>query len=495
MTRPPPKQDPKLQAGQIEPSILDRRLPFDLDAERSIIGALLLFPDAYDDVACEVSPDDFFEDAHRTLWCAIAEIRDKNRALDVTLLVAALRQQGTYEQVGGAAYLYELTAAVANAANVVWYARLVREHAIRRAIIQASTETLRDGYEERSDVAELLSQADSRLCEISERVLAHTQRAGDGNIKTLIHQAIDELDKRSAGKTEQHTTGLAGLDYLVGGLRKKQFVVIGARPSQGKTSLLLRMALHLATGPQALRVLFITLEMGETELAERMLSMQSRVNSWKMQNGRCTAEDRASIVAASGAISQATLWVRDPGTITVSQIASMARTYRNKCRGLDVLCVDYLQLIQPEGGPKSESRQQQIGKITRRLKSIAKDQDLIVITPAQLNRDSDRSSREPRLSDLREAGDIENDADMVVMCHMPGSENDKARPKSSEEAEECKLLVRKNRNGPTGEAEMYYFRAYSLWGDRARDQHNQDTPPQPRFSEFDDYNSDSFGTR
>jgi replicative DNA helicase len=470
--------------------LLDRRLPFDLDAERGIVGSLILYPDCYDDVASEISPDDFFDEANRTLYEAIAALRDSGKPVDVTLLVAGLKTAGFYETVGGAAYIYRVTESVANASNAVYYSRIVREHALRRAVIQASTETLRDAYEERSDVSELVGKADARIAEISERTIV--PKSGGGHVKDILHLAMDDLDARASGKIEQRKTGLCGLDRIIGGLRKKQFVVFGARPSQGKTSLLLKVALNLASGNNPLHVLFVTLEMGETELAERMLSMVAQVNSWKMQNGRCTEGDRRHIVEAAANIAKAPLWIRDPGSITASQLAAMARSYRRKCKGLDVLCVDYLQIIQTENGPRNESRQQQLGKITRRLKQIAKDQDLIVIAPAQLNRDADRSSREPRLSDLREAGDIENDADVVVMCHMPGAEDDKKRPVKSEDGEDCKLLVRKNRNGPTGEAEMYYFRAFSLWGDKQTNEERfREPPPQPRFSEFDNYNANT----
>jgi len=225
--------------------------------------------------------------------------------------------------------------------------------------------------------------------------------------------------------------------------------------------------------------------------------MFGRVNSWRMQNGTINQDDRGRLNDAASKISAGHLWVEDPGTVTASQIAAMCRTYARKCKGLDVLCVDYVQLVAPEPGPKSESRQQQIGKITRKLKRIAKDQNLILLSAAQLNRDSDKASREPRLSDLREAGDIENDTDVVILCHMPGAENNKARAKTTEEGEECKLLVRKNRNGPTGEADMYYFRAFSLWADKAREGADGDAPPQPRFQEFDEYNGengDKFGS-
>ena len=474
--------------------VLSRKLPYDLDAERGVVGSLILYPDCYDDVAGEITPDDFFDESNRTLYEAIAALRDASKPVDVTLLVANLKAAGSYETVGGAAYIYRLTESVANASNAVYYSRLVREHALRRAIIQASTETLRDAYEERSDVTELVGQADARIAEISERTI--NQKSGGGHIKDVLHLAIDDLDARAAGRIEQRKSGLCGLDRIVGGFRKKQFIVFGAAPSQGKTSLLLKVALNLASGTKPLHVLLVTLEMGETELGERLLSMVAQVNSWRMQNGRCSVDDRRRIMESAGKIGKAPLWIRDPGSITASQLAAMCRSFRRKRKGLDVLCVDYLQLIQPEAGPRNESRQQQLGKITRRLKQIAKDQDMIVIAPAQVNREPGKANREPRMSDLREAGDIENDADMVVMCHMPGAENDKNRPVKSEDGEDCKLLVRKNRNGPTGEAEMYYFRAFSLWGDKQTNEEQfSEPPPQPRFSEFDNYNetTDQYG--
>jgi replicative DNA helicase len=232
--------------------------------------------------------------------------------------------------------------------------------------------------------------------------------------------------------------------------------------------------------------------MGESDLSERLLSMAGKVNSWKMQSGTMSNEDRKDMIDASARINQSKLWVEDPGTITVSQIAAMCRLQARRNGGLDMLVIDYVQLIEPENVTRGESRQQQLGKITRKLKQLAKNQNLIVLSAAQLNRDVDRSGREPRLSDLREAGDIEQDTDVVMLCHMPGAENESKRADSPENGEECKVLVRKNRNGPTGEASMYYFRAFSLWGDTAENEAKfADPPPPPRFSEFDEYNAES----
>jgi replicative DNA helicase len=358
-------------------------------------------------------------------------------------------------------------------------------------VIEAATGVLNDAYDESVAANDLVANADSRIAEVSDLAAA-----GKGEVKEvgeILHNALDAIDKRTKGDSDRIKTGLCGIDRIIVGLKKTQVAVIGARPGQGKTSLLLRLAYNMATGPKPLRVLFFSLEMSEEDLAERMLSMIGKVNSWKMQAGRVTPADRTDIVEAAARLSASSLLISDPGTITVSQIGARCRTYARKIKGgIDVLVIDYVQLIAEESAWGKESRQQKLGRITRRLKQIAKDQGVLVLTAAQLNRDVDKSGREPRLSDLREAGDIENDADVVILCHMPGAENDKKRADIAEHGEECKLLVRKNRNGPNGETDMFYFRAFSLWGDTdANVAKYAEPPPAPRFSEFDEYNQEA----
>ena len=435
--------------------ILDRKLPFDLDAEAGVIGSVLLLPDCYEDVVSVLSAGDFFDDGHRDYWQAIVNLRESNRAIDATLLVAELKTAGTFETSGGAARLAKTAASVANAANAAYYAQIVRQHAIRRKVIQSTSDVLHAAYDDAVSVESLIGTVDSAAGEASDMLAA-----GKAEIKPvgeLLASAIDELDARTKGNSDRIKTGLCGIDRIIVGLKKKQFAVIGARPSQGKTSLLLRVAYNLATGKSKLNVLFMTLEMSEEELAERLLSMIGKVNSWRMQSGRMTTDDRQSLADAAGRIRNSGLLIADPGTITASQIGARCRSYGRKVKGgIDVLVVDYVQLITEESGTGKESRQQKIGRMTRKLKQIAKDQNLLVVTAAQLNRDTDKSGREPRLSDLREAGDIENDADVVILCHMPGAENDKKRADSPEKGEECKLLVRKNRNGPTGDVRLSF---------------------------------------
>ena len=470
--------------------MLDRSLPFDLDAEAGVLGSLIIFPDCYDIVSLEVKPEDFFDDANRTLFECMTKLRDANKPLDITLIVHELQASGVLETIGGAAYIGKVASAVATPSNAAYYARIVREHAIRRATIHAAVTVTQDAYEASMAVSDLVGGATSAFADIGERLLA--KRNGGGEVKEILHRAIDDLDARCSGQVDRYRTGLCGVDRIIGGLKKQQFAVIGARPGQGKSAMLLRIAHNMSVCAKPIKVLFVTLEMSESDLGERMLSMAGRVNSWKMQNGTLKSDDRKRIVEGAARYSKASLWIEDPGTITVSQIAAMCRLQARRWAGLDMVVIDYVQLIEPENVTRGESRQQQLGKITRKLKQLAKNQNLIVLSAAQLNRDVDRSGREPRLSDLREAGDIEQDTDVVMLCHMPGAENESKRAESPEHGEECKVLVRKNRNGPTGEACIYYFRAFSLWGDTAENEAKfTDPPPPPRFTEFDDYNKES----
>ena len=467
-------------------SVLDRIPPRDTDSEVQVLGSILARPQLIDEVVEHLTPEEFYDTSHQRLFQCLVDLREKGKYCDVAVLVSALKAEGIYEVVGGGVYLVKLRDAVATWAHWKYHARIIREHAVRRHIIEAGLESVRSAYDDAEvPVHELISEAQSRFEEVANRAVVRVE--ADTSIQTILGNSMAAIDRRMKGEVDSIRTGFCGLDRIMGGVRRKELTVIGARPSQGKSSVLSGMACRMADNG-ANKVLFISLEMASTELCERMLCFLSGVNTWRMRNGTMTTSDREKLIRAASKLRESSLWVPEQSGLTVSQIASMLRRQKRN-GGCDVLMVDYLQLIVAEHGNKSESRQQQIGRITRKLKQIAKEFDVAVIVAAQVNRENAKTESAPKLHHLREAGDIEADADIVVMCHMPGAYDLNKRPKNAEDGEDAQLIVEKNRNGPTGQTDMWYRRSCARWEDKADNEdslHKQ--PDAPRYSEFDDFN-------
>lgn len=451
---------------QRTPDVLDHTPPADLDAEIAVLGSVLLLPDCYDDVAVLIGADDFYDEANSRIFRQVATIRDAGKPLDIAILVDRLKQAGDFESVGGAAYLYRVSQAVPNAAHARYYAGIVRKHSLRRQVLEAATGIVRDAYDDTIEVGTLIETAENSLVRVSERNVPEGRQNDEGDVHTLLQEALVRLDERMRGETEQLRCGICAIDRIVA-FRKKQLVVVGARPSQGKTALLLLMAKNFSLRQPALNVLFITLEMGELELTERLLSLDSGLDTWKLGRGRLSTDERKTIVESAGHLAEAKLWVRDPGGISASQIASLVRIYQRKMSRVDVVVIDYAQLIQAEAGSARETRQQQLGRTTRRLKQMAKDLDVLVLVAAQVNRDSAKTGRAPRLYDLREAGDLENDADVVILCHLPGTEDSTRRAERNDFPEDGMLIVAKQRNGPIADSKVHFRRSCARWEDKA----------------------------
>lgn len=455
--------------------ILDRKLPFDLDAEMGVLGSIILMPDACDEVALIVRADDFYDDAHRRLFGHMQEMHDAGGKIDVTLLVDRLKRAGDFEAIGGAAYLYKISQSVPNAAHARYYARIVREKSTLRSLINASTEILRDAYDDSREPKHLLSDAEQKIFSI----LDNRGSATITSIRDVLHEAMDRIDARMRG---EHTmggveTGFVDMDALTGGLHNSELVILAARPSMGKTAFAMNIAEYVAFH---LRVpaLFVSLEMSAIELADRMLCSVAKVNGHKLRNGTISHADRLRLVEKAAEISQAPLFVDDSPARTVSEIAAAARRIKRREGRLGLVVIDYLQLIDPDN--QQDSRQEQVARIARRLKGLAREADVPVLCLAQLNRQAeDSKDHRPRLSHLRESGAIEQDADVVMFVHreeyyLRGAEKDQY-------AGMAEIIIAKQRNGPVGDVELRWEKEYTRFQNVAPD----------RLQEFDNYNQEA----
>jgi replicative DNA helicase len=473
------RTDPGRAPARVSSEILDRLPPHNLEAERGVLGSLMLDPELCDDVALVIRPDDMYADANQKLYTHLLEMHDAGNRIDATLLVERLTSAGDLEAIGGPAYLAELLHSVPHAANAVYYAQIVRDKATLRSLIHASTEILRDAYEPTVDPREMVSRAEEQIFAV------HDKRSTDHltSIHDLLVEAFDRIDARlEHGEGVGVPSGFQDLDNLTGGLHESEFIVLAARPSMGKTALAMNIAEYVAIEANV-ATLFVSLEMAKIELAQRMLCSQGRIDANKFRSGYLSKEDRSKLVEASAKLGKAAMYIDDTPARTVTEIAACARRLKRK-QNLGLIVIDYLQLIQPDD-PR-DPRQEQVAKMARRLKALARELKVPLLCLAQLNRQADagKEGHRPRLSQLRESGAIEQDADVVMFVHR-----EEYYCNSREEAMEkglvgqADLIVAKQRNGPTGDIKLAWFDKYTRF-------ENLSQKPYEEFGEYQDAPTD-----
>jgi replicative DNA helicase len=438
--------------------LLDRQPPRSLEAERAVLGSLLLLPEVADEVALVVRPEDFYDDAHRRIFQQMLALHDDGRQIDPLLLAQRLKDAGLFEHVGGAAYLLELTQEVATAAHAEYYARIVRDKAVLRSLIHAGTDIIHGAYEPTVDARQMLASAE-------ERVFRILDTKGDTQVRSVrdvLHESLARIDARMQ---RQHAyggleTGFLDYDDLTGGLHDSELVILAARPSMGKTALAINVAEHVAideSGPGR-PVLVVSLEMSALELGDRLLCSRARVNGHRLRNGQLSGDDSRKLVQTAAEVSKAPLFIDDSPSRNMTEIAATARRLKRQ-DNLGLIVIDYLQLIEPDN-PR-DPRQEQVARISRRLKGLARELSIPVLCLAQLNRqvEATRDNR-PQLSHLRESGAIEQDADVVVFVHREEfyQTNDEDRDRVKGQAD---LLIRKQRNGPTGDIKLTWLHEYT----------------------------------
>ncbi len=461
--------------ARVSSEILDRLPPHNLDAERGVLGSLLLDPNLCDEVALVLRPEDFYAEANQKLHGHLSAMHDEGGRIDATLLLERLDTAGDLEAIGGAAYLAEVVHCVPHAANAVYYARIVRDKATLRELIHAGTEILRDAYEPSLPPDEMVGRAEEKIFAV------HDQRSSDQvtSIHELLVEAFDRIDARLEHREGVGLpTGFQDLDNLTGGLHDSELVVLASRPSMGKTALATNIAEYV-TIEAGVPTLFVSLEMARIELAQRMLCSQGRIDAGKFRSGFLSGEDRKKLVEASARLGKAPLWVDDTPSRTCTEIAASARRLKRK-QNLGLVVIDYMQLIQPDD-PR-DPRQEQVAKMARRLKGVARELKIPVLCLAQLNRqvEAGREGHRPRLSHLRESGAIEQDADVVMFLHREEYYHTREDALEKGIAGVADVIVAKQRNGPTDDVKLAWFDKHTRFENLA----------QKPYDEFEEYQED-----
>ncbi len=425
--------------------------PQNLEAEQSVLGAILLENASMAKAMEILTEEDFYRTAHRKIFAGMLELSEAGEVIDQITLTERLALKGELESVGGAAYLAELVQAVPSAANVRYHSKIVRDKALLRGLIRTSTDIISRGYEGSAQIDDLLDYAERTVFGLTQGKTGRAFLPVNHIIKESL-AIVDQLSKRKERVTGV-PTGFYDLDDITAGLQPSDLVVIAGRPSMGKTSLALGMAQHAAIHAGSVVGIF-SLEMSNAQLVLRLLSSEAHVDSHALRTGRLQKEDWWRLAEAAGRLEQARIFIDDTGSLTVQQMRGKARRLKAEY-GLDLLIVDYLQLMQ--GRSDAESRQQEISDISRSLKALAKELNVPVVALSQLSRAvENRKPPIPMLADLRESGAIEQDADVVVFIYREDVYDPNTEKKGIAD-----ILIRKHRNGPTGERQLYFHEKFA----------------------------------
>ncbi len=436
--------------------VLQKLPPQNLEAERAVLGAILIENASFPKALELLREKHFYREAHRRIFSAMTELFERNESIDLLTLAERLRKQSCLEEVGGEAYLAALVDAVPTAASVSSHARLVKEKALLRDLISAATEIISQGYEGADDIEEFIDQAEQVIFDISEdRIRPSFTTLND--VLKLSFKTIEDLYERGDQVTGV-ATGFKDFDDMTGGLQPSDLIIIAGRPSMGKTALCLNLAEYVGT-QQHLPVAIFSLEMSKEQLATRLLCAEARIDLKNLRTGRLSKSDWPELTRAAGVLAEAPIYIDDTPGLTSLDIRARSRRLRAE-KGLDLIIVDYLQLI--HGRSRAENRQQEITEITRSLKELAKELRLPVVALSQLSRQVEHRGGEriPQLADLRESGAIEQDADVVAFIYRPEM-YEQDEEKRRELAGQTKVIVAKQRNGPTGIFPLTFIRKYA----------------------------------
>lgn len=411
----------------------------------SLIGSIILDPDVCGDVVQVIrTADDFFRPAHAKLWSAILKLYDTHQSVDVVQLQQLMEDRGTLEEAGGLDYVVELADSVPSAANAVHYARIVREKAMVRQLIKASGEILRAAYTNPESAADLLDEAEQRIFKIAQE--SESRQAVE--LSDLIREAIERLEASDGQPLTGVGSGFSDLDTLTGGFQRGELIILAARPSMGKTALALNIAEHMASRSEPVGV--FSLEMSASQLVQRVLASRSGVDGDRMRRNALRSSEFRALFAACDELRSAPMFIDDTPGLTLLQLRAKARRMKQQ-HGLQAIVIDYLQLM--TSGHKTESRQQEVSEMSRGVKALARELDVPVICLSQLNRAAEqREGHRPRMSDLRESGSIEQDADVIMMLHRESyyHRDEEWRDENPGKINLAELILTKQRNGPTG---------------------------------------------
>lgn len=435
----------------IDTLALDRVPPHNLEAEQSLLGAILLSPEALADVLEVVRPQDFYRETHRKIFDIIVDLFGRGEPVDAVTVAEVMKSRDILAESGGLSYLHTLVASVPTAANAKYYAHIVERNSVLRALISAATQIASIGYEGAEETESVIDKAESLIFGVAERRISEQFHS----LKELVGEVFEEISHLY--DSQSHIigvpTGYSDLDEITSGLQKTDLIVIAARPSMGKTSLAVSIAMNVAM-QEKIPVAIFSLEMSRHQLIQRMLCSEAKVDSKRLRSGSLTDEDWPRFTQAVGRLAEAPIFIDDTPAISALDIRAKARRLKAKEK-LGLIIVDYLQLM--HAYRKVDNRQQEIAEISRALKVMAKELSVPVIAISQLSRAVEqRADKKPQLSDLRESGAIEQDADVVIFIHRPEVDEDEAAGRGIVE-----VNVAKHRNGPTGTIKLYFVENYT----------------------------------
>ncbi len=440
---------------------VERPLPHNLDAERSVLGAVLLDNHTLDAAIEKLKPEDFFLDQHRRVFQQMIVLGESQQAIDLVTLTEQLNRQGDLEAAGGAAYLAQLVDGVPRISNIEHYARIVKEKSMLRGLIHQTHAIQQQAFEAEEEADTILDYAESSIFQLAEERV----RAGLIGARELVQKNIGRLEQ--IFKEGKHITGLSTgysqLDNLTSGLQPSELIILAARPSMGKTSLALNLVENVAIRREEkpAPVAVFSLEMSKESLLQRLLASAARVDSHKFRTGHLGRDDWARMTQALARIAEAPLWIDDAGSSSVVEIGAKARRMKRD-KGLSLVIVDYLQLISSRG--RFNSRNDEVSSMTRGLKGLAKELKVPVIVLSQLTRAPERDERRPQLADLRDSGAIEQDADVVIFIHRP---NVYKHDQTPEERAEAEIIIAKQRNGPTDKVGFVFLSQFTRFEEKA----------------------------
>ncbi len=432
--------------------LFDRVPPQNVEAEQAVIGAVLLVPESLITAMESLRSEDFYLTAHQRIFEAMIELGENNQPIDLVTLTAHLHDQQLLEEIGGVSYLTKLANAVPTAANMEYYAQIVEEKSMLRRLIRTATNIVSDGYASSDDVGILLSDAEKQIMEIANR----RSSSGFISIRDVLMEVFEKVEflYTNKGGTSGIPSGFVDLDRMTAGFQRSDLIIVAARPSVGKTAFALNVAQNVGVRARETVAIF-SLEMSAAQLVQRIICAEANVDATRMRTGSLEGDDWEKLTMAIGALSEAEIYIDDTPGVTVADIRSKCRRLKKE-RGLGMILIDYLQLIQGRG-KAGENRQQEVSEISRTLKMIARELEVPVIALSQLSRGVEqRQDKRPMMSDLRESGSIEQDADIVAFLYR-----DDYYDKESEKKNIIEIIIAKQRNGPVGTVELAFLKNFN----------------------------------
>jgi replicative DNA helicase len=441
---------------------VERPLPHNLEAERSILGAVLLDNHALNAAVEQLRSEDFFLPQHRHIFERMVQLGEKQQAIDTITLMEDLARSGALEAAGGVAYLSQLADGLPRATNVDHYARIVKEKSILRSLIYSASAIQEQALAAGDDADVILDRAESTIFQLAEDRV----KAGLIGVKDLVKESFDRLEKifSEGRRITGLATGYSGLDNETAGLQPSELIILAARPSMGKTALALNIAENVAVRHREPVAIF-SLEMSKESLLLRFLASHARVDAHKFRTGHMNRDDWGHVTKSLAELGEAPIWIDDSASSTVLEMGAKARRLKRD-RGLSLVIVDYIQLVVPTNNRRTSNRQEEVSGISRALKALAKELKVPVVVLSQLTRAPEREDRKPQLADLRESGAIEQDADVVLFINRP---NFYKTDMAEEDRAKAEIIIAKQRNGPTGNLNFVFLSRHTRFEEAAPD--------------------------